>query len=121
MADNLWIAGQMTVIGTGLVFGAILLLWGAMVLLVRILPEQPEAVARPAPVVVLPAPPPLSAEAVTADARQARAVAVAVAVALALDAGSNVRHFPAPPTATVSAWQAVMRGRQLKEQRGRIR
>ena len=119
MADNLWIAGQMTVIGTGLVFGTILLLWGAMVLLVRILPEQPEAVTRPASAAALPAPPPPPAEA--AGAHQARAAAAAVAVALALDAGSNVRHFPAPPTATVSAWQAVMRGRQLKEQRGRIR
>jgi hypothetical protein len=121
MADNLGIAVQMTIIGTGLVFGAILLLWGAMVLLVRVLPEKSEAEARPAPAAVRLAPPPPSAEAAAAGARPARAAAAAVAVVLALAAGSNVRAFPAPPTATVSAWQAVMRGRQLKEQRGRIR
>jgi hypothetical protein len=120
MAENLGIAVQMTIIGTGLVFGAILLLWGAMVLLVRVLPEKAEARAQGAPGAALPAPPP-PAETVAAGARPARAAAAAVAVALALEAGSNVRSFPAPPTATVSAWQAVMRGRQLKEQRGRIR
>jgi uncharacterized membrane protein len=119
MAENLGIAVQMTIIGTGLVFGAILLLWGALVLLVRVLPEKAEAGAGAAPGAVLPAPPP--AEAAAAGTRPARAAAAAVAVALAREAGSNVRHFPAPPTATVSAWQAVMRGRQLKEQRGRIR
>ena len=120
MADNLWIAGQMTVIGMGLVFGAILLLWGVMVLLVRLLPEPAAAVAQAAPAAQS-SPPPPRAEAAAASARQARAAAAAVAVALALEAGANVRHFPPPPTATVSPWQAVMRGRQLKEQRGRIR
>jgi hypothetical protein len=119
MADNLWIAGQMTIIGTGLVFGAILLLWGAMALLVRLLPALPEAEARPAPAAGSSTPLPRAEAA--ADTRPARAAAVAVAVALALEAGSHVHAFPPPPTATVSAWQAVMRGRQLKEQRGRIR
>jgi hypothetical protein len=118
MADNLMIALQISVIGMSLVFGTILLLWGVMVVLVRVLPEH-AAAASAAAAAVAPAP----ATALPSDetrARRQRAAASAVAVALALDAAATGRRFPAPPTASVSAWQAVMRGRSLKE-RGAIR
>jgi Na+-transporting methylmalonyl-CoA/oxaloacetate decarboxylase gamma subunit len=119
MAENMMIALQITVIGMSLVFGAILLLWGVMAVLVRVLPEPEEAASEAAPEAAAPVAAPL----VTEDAariRKQRAAAIAVAVALALEAEARVPVFPAPPTATVSAWQAVMRGRLLKE-RGAIR
>jgi Na+-transporting methylmalonyl-CoA/oxaloacetate decarboxylase gamma subunit len=119
MTENLSIALQMTVIGMGLVFGSILLLWGIMAVLVRVLPEREEASEEATPVPAPAArPAPVAEDA--ARARKQRAAAVAVAVALALEAEARVLPFPAPATATVSAWQAVMRGRQLKE-RGAIR
>jgi Na+-transporting methylmalonyl-CoA/oxaloacetate decarboxylase gamma subunit len=116
MAANLGIALQMTFIGMGLVFGAILLLWGAMALLVRVLPERAEAAAPAAPSV-----PKVVAPMADTKHDSTCAAVAAVAVTLALEAAASGQHFPAPPTATVSAWQAVMRGRQLKEQRGPIR
>ncbi|HET9494817.1 MAG TPA: hypothetical protein VFR15_11355, partial [Chloroflexia bacterium] len=46
-----------------------------------------------------------------------RAAAAAVAVALALEESARAEQFRprAETAATVSAWQAVMRGRQLKQ------
>ncbi|HML22935.1 MAG TPA: OadG family protein [Aggregatilinea sp.] len=111
MGENLVDALEITVIGMTLVFGAIFLLWGVMSLLVRLTADGPEA-EEEAP----------EAEAVDAGTdRKRRAAAAAVAVALAREHDHTLPHaFPIPPTPIVSAWQAVMRGRQLK-QRGPIR
>lgn len=49
-----------------------------------------------------------------------RAAAAAVAIALARKAGSELKEFPLPPTALVSAWQAVMRSNILSK-RGHTR
>ena len=81
----------------GLVFGAIILLWGLMSLMTRLLTEK-EAV------------PEVSDE---SRERKARAAAVAVAVALVEQAQNRVGHFPMPNTALVSAWQLGMRSRQM--------
>jgi Na+-transporting methylmalonyl-CoA/oxaloacetate decarboxylase gamma subunit len=105
MTSDLIIALQITVVGMGLVFAAILLLWGLMALLVRLAPERGEEQAQDTP-----------------DDRQAeaerkrRAAAVAVAIALAQQAESREPHeFPLPPTALVSAWQAVLRTSMLNK------
>jgi Na+-transporting methylmalonyl-CoA/oxaloacetate decarboxylase gamma subunit len=86
-----------TAIGMGLVFGAIVLLWGLMSLMTRILIEKEAG----------PEVPDESRE------RKARAAAAAVAIALAEQAQSRIGHFPMPNTALVSAWQLGMRTRQM--------
>ena len=82
-------------------FAAILLLWGLMALIVRLAPERQPAEAEP--------------EAGAMD-RKRQAAAVAVALALAQHEARNEPHeFPLPPTAMVSAWQAVMRTKMLNK------
>ena len=81
----------------GLVFGAIVLLWGLISLMTRLLAEREAG----------PEVPDESHE------QKARAAAVAVAVALAEQAQSRIGHFPMPNTALVSAWQLGMRSRQM--------
>ncbi len=104
MSANLSNALIITVLGMGLVFAAILLLWGVMALLVRI------------------APPPKPGELPKLDQRQPelerkrRAAIVAVAVALSQPADPHSPQlFPEPPKALVSAWQAVMRTKMLNK------
>ncbi len=106
--DNLSLSLQITLIGMGLVFGAIILLWIMMVVLVRLTPDR-EAAEEPAaedsPI-----------ESATSDrARKQRAAIAAVAVALAHEATPKIHEFPLPATPIVSAWQAVQRGRQLSQ------
>lgn len=104
MSENLIIALQITLVGMGLVFAAILLLWGAMALLVRLTARSVEAEAEQ------------ERAALTELERKQRAAAAAVAVALAQVAEASEPHeFPLPPTALVSAWQAVMRTRILNK------
>jgi Na+-transporting methylmalonyl-CoA/oxaloacetate decarboxylase gamma subunit len=120
MEPDLGVALQITAIGMGLVFAAIVVLWGVMALLVRLTAEKP---------VPGPAQEPAAASgegAATAapEARRARlarlAAAAAVGVALAEAPPGAAPAEPKPPTATVSAWQAAMRASQLK-QRGPTR
>lgn len=101
MIDNLITALEITLVGMALVFGAIVLLWGAMALLMRLTAEHAAA---------------------EQDARdeelalKRRAAIAAVAVALACEQDETLPHaFPLPPTAIVTAWQAVQRGRLLSE------
>lgn len=108
MTDNLLISLQITAIGMGLVFAAILLLWAVMGILVRLTTEksasgvadqmtEPEVLA-------------------FQTEKKRRAAAAAVAVALAQMSETTEPHeFPLPPTALVSAWQAVMRTRILNK------
>lgn len=109
MSENLLLALQITGVGMGLVFGAIGLLWLMMVVLVRLTAER---VAPPAPELT-PAP-------VPEDDVKRQAALAAVAIALAQAQQRPAPRFSPPPTSSVSAWQGVMRGRQLK-QRGRTR
>jgi sodium pump decarboxylase gamma subunit len=110
MSTELYYALWITVIGMSLVFGAILLLWVVMAVLVRFTADRPsenEALSQNQPPVQL-------EEASLAAARKRRAAVAAVAVALAHQADSTLPHeFPLPPPAVVSAWQAVARSRTL--------
>jgi Na+-transporting methylmalonyl-CoA/oxaloacetate decarboxylase gamma subunit len=106
--SNLQVALEITGLGMGLVFAAIILLWWMMNLLTFITADRRPAsdAAKPAPVVN--------------DELKARAAAVAVAIALAEQQDSPARQLSDPPTAIVSAWQLGMRTRQL-HQKGPIR
>ena len=110
MVNALWI----TLIGMGLVFVAILLLWGLMALLVRVTAE------REAPEIGVEeeASPVLESEAVSSGAaeqeRKHRAAAAAVAVAMALRKPGYPERA-AQPSVSVSAWQAVHRASQLSQ------
>ena len=95
MNENLILSIQITLAGMGLVFGAIILLWGLMSLITRILTEREAGSEAPN------------------EERDRKARAAAVAVALAEQAQSRIGHFPMPNTALVSAWQLGMRTRQM--------
>jgi Na+-transporting methylmalonyl-CoA/oxaloacetate decarboxylase gamma subunit len=103
MSTELLLALQISVVGMGLVFGAIILLWGLMALLVRLAPERSKPATQEA-----------QDSRLTELERKRRAAAIAVAVALAQQEEIGEPHeFPIPPTALVSAWQAVMRTSML--------
>lgn len=97
-----------TVIGMGLVFVGILLLWGLIALLMAIstrLEGGSHAAVAPEPTLDDPR-----------EAKRAKAAALAAAAAVAMD----TLRPPTPrsrPLPLISAWQAVLRTNQLK--RGR--
>ncbi len=101
--NNLLLSLEITALGMGLVFAAIILLWWMMALLTSVLAEKESAsdAAETAPL--------------TDRDRKAQAAAVAVAVALAEQGACSTHTLPIPPTAIVSAWQLGMRTRQLSE------
>jgi sodium pump decarboxylase gamma subunit len=99
MSEFFLLSIQITIIGMGLVFGAIVLLWGLMSLMTRLIAEREASPDVPD----------------EARAQKARAAAAAVAVALAEQAQSRIGHFPMPNTALVSAWQLGMRTRQMHQ------
>ena len=101
MTPEFAIALQLAGIGMLLVFGAILLLWAGMALLARSTAPRPR-------------PPELE------DLEEDRRRTAAASAALAWLRRRERRVFPLPPTAFVSAWQAVMRAAQLR-QRGPVR
>ncbi len=104
MAENLSTALQITVIGMGLVFGGILILWGLMSVLLRL--TTPKDVTTEVP---------STGDADEAYVQKRRVAALAVAIALAHERDQQKpQPFPMPPTAIVSAWQAVMRTNQLR-------
>jgi len=108
--NNLVIALEITALGMGLVFAAIILLWWVMNLLTAVTADKgasssPDATASGS------AEPKDTAE---CDIR-AKAAAVAVAVALAEGQASMAHLLAEPPTTLVSAWQLGMRTRQLYE------
>ncbi len=110
MTSALWI----TLIGMGLVFIAILALWGMMALLVRLTPER-EAAEESEEIAGEAAPEgesPVSEPA--ARTRKSRAAAAAVAVALASQTAAAPVH-PTTPAGSLSAWQAVQRASQISQ------
>ena len=108
MSTNLTNALLISLIGMSLVFAALLVLWAAMAFMMRILAEKkPRSDA--------------SSEAAFAESELRRKAAIAaVAVAMAREAATDLHEFPLPPTAFVSAWQAVMRG-NITRKRGNVR
>ena len=110
--NSMLTALQITALGMGLVFGAIVLLWGLMNLLTSITRDREPAAqaAASGPAVML-----------AAD-EDLRAQAAAVAVAVALAEEQVAPHtFAEPPAATVSAWQLGMRTRQMYQKGNSIR
>ena len=97
MSNAITLSLYITLIGMGLVFGAIILLWGLMSLMTRLLAEREAGPEVPD----------------EAHEKKARAAAAAVAFALVEQAQSRIGHFPMPNTALVSAWQLGMRTRQM--------
>ncbi len=101
---------QITALGMGLVFGAILLLWLTMVLLTIFTAEKEETISPDG------TPPDSSQPALISDTGyKLQAAVVAVATALAEQELSSAHPLPEPPTAIVSAWQLGMRTRQSSE------
>ena len=104
MPNNLLLALEITALGMGFVFAAIILLWWMMKLLMALTADKADSS--------------VPAESV-ASAREkeckAHAAAVAVAFALAQQQASLAHPLLDPPTAIVSAWQLGTRTRQLYE------
>jgi Na+-transporting methylmalonyl-CoA/oxaloacetate decarboxylase gamma subunit len=109
--NDMGIALQITALGMGLVFGAIIVLWGMMNLLTTITADKE--------------PTDSSSELLPASTRdddlRAQAAAVAVAMALAEGQVSNARPLTEPPTTIVSAWQLGMRTRQMYQKGSSMR
>ncbi len=106
--STILIALQITALGMGLVFAAIILLWWMMAALTSFMAEKDASSA-------LSANESDSAEVgpVIGSDSKAQAAAVAVAMALADQQITNAHPLSTPPTAIVSAWQLGMRTRQL--------
>jgi Na+-transporting methylmalonyl-CoA/oxaloacetate decarboxylase gamma subunit len=101
---DLLLSLQITALGMGLVFGAILLLWLMMVVLTALTAEKEEAESDS----------PLLAP-VSEAGFKAQAAAIAVAIAMAEQGLSSAHPLPDPPTALISAWQLGMRTSQRSE------
>lgn len=110
--SDLILSLQITALGMGLVFGAILLLWLMMTLLTMLTADKEGAESASAEVSASNSTGPAS---VSTDSDLARAAALAVAVALTEQELSSAHPLPDPPTAIVSAWQLGMRTRQMSE------
>lgn len=111
MSEPLITALLISLAGMGLVLGAILLLWGVIALLVALTGQRDRPQAVPT-------------ESFTDDTEmelKQQAAAAAVAAVLTREAQPGEPHeFPLPPTALVSAWQAVMRS-NIFNKRGSVR
>jgi Na+-transporting methylmalonyl-CoA/oxaloacetate decarboxylase gamma subunit len=108
--NNMLIALQISALGMGLVFAAIILLWGMMNLLTFITTKKQTSSARKS----------TESTPLNENDLKAQAAAVAVAIAIAAQQVSSARPFHEPPTAIISAWQLGMRTRQMY-QKGPIR
>jgi Na+-transporting methylmalonyl-CoA/oxaloacetate decarboxylase gamma subunit len=104
--SNILIALEITALGMGLVFAAIILLWWMMAAITSFMadpsssPSTNESDA---------------AEDASVIDSEIKAQAAAVAVAIALAEQQTTHSLSTPPTAIVSAWQLGMRTRQLSE------
>jgi Na+-transporting methylmalonyl-CoA/oxaloacetate decarboxylase gamma subunit len=107
MLEGLGTPVLITLVGMGLVILAILILWLAIIILVAIF----DRLARKSE---------SSEEAASNYDLRRRAAIAAVVVALNRESEEGLHEFPLPPTAFVSAWQAVMRSNIIKR-RGQIR
>jgi sodium pump decarboxylase gamma subunit len=97
-----------SIIGAGMVFVGLILLWGMMDLLVRLTSREKTPKA---PETVEPAEAPRQAGANTV---QQQAAAAAVAATLALSAAARFTHEPQDKTA-LSPWQSTHRIRQINQ------
>ena len=100
--NDITLALQITAIGMGLVFSAILVLWLMMTLLTALAKDKDASDLT----IVGP---------VRETETLAQAAAVGVAMAIAEQQLSSVHPLKDPPTALVSAWQLGMRTRQMTQ------
>ena len=111
--NDLSLALQITAIGMGLVFCAILVLWLMMTLLSALTADKESASHMRT----------MSdsheADSVSSNDVLAQAAAIGVTMAMAEQKLSSAHPLPEPPTAIVSAWQLGMRTRQMSEKGGR--
>ena len=105
--SNMVIALEITALGMGLVFAALILLWWMMDLLTLVTADKEQLAGADSVSDSSEAPPVMESDI------QAKAVAVAVAIALAEQKVCLARSLSEPPTAIVSAWQLGMRTRHL--------
>jgi len=105
--NDISLALQITGVGMGLVFGAIIVLWLMMILLTALTAEKESASDS------------AKADPVSSNELFAQAAAIGVAMAMAEQRLSSAHPLPEPPTAIVSAWQLGMRTRQMTEKGGR--
>lgn len=123
MSNDLVLALEITTLGMGLVFAALILLWLMMALLTSSTSEKESA----SPMGTMPD----SAEAldqtqgrpvsIMENDERAQVAAIAVALALAQEETGLARPLSDPPTAIVSAWQLGMRTKQLYQKGERIK
>lgn len=106
MADQLLLTLQITLVGMGLVFGAIILLWGLMALTVRLAQDPAQVPAASSEELSTP-------DDAAAPAPSLRARAAAAAITVMLQQAGQAR--PLPATATITPWQAVMRSNQINQ------
>lgn len=107
--ENLGLSLQITVLGMGLVFSAIILIWALIVVLVN-LTEEREAPATAAPT----AAPIAQTDQQHVARKKAAVIAVAVALAEAAEAEDIHAMVPLPGSTEISAWQVARRADQLR-------
>jgi Na+-transporting methylmalonyl-CoA/oxaloacetate decarboxylase gamma subunit len=123
MSNDFVLALEITTLGMGLVFAALILLWWMMALLTSSTSEKESASSIGAM--------PDSAEpfdqtqggpvSLMESDDKAQVAAIAVAFALAQEETGLARPLSDPPTAIVSAWQLGMRTKQLYQKGERIK
>jgi len=104
MSEDLILALQITVLGMGLVFLGILIIWVIILALTASTSRKKEV------------PNPDDDKADDQQDLKGQAAAIAVAAVLAEQSLARVTRFPLPPTALVSAWQLTMRTRQINHE-----
>jgi Na+-transporting methylmalonyl-CoA/oxaloacetate decarboxylase gamma subunit len=115
MSTNLLLSLEITALGMGLVFGAIILLWGMMIALTTLTADkEPEVEDASSPLNASASDSPEAASPPQADSKLQVAL-LAVGMALAEQGQSSAHPLEEPPTALVSAWQLGMRTRQMSE------
>ncbi len=107
--NDITLSLQITALGMGLVFGAILLLWLMMVLLTALTAEK-ESTEENAP-----ASSSVGVDSTLQTDSKLQAALLAIAIAMAEQEISSAHPLEMPPTAIVSAWQLGMRTRQQSE------
>jgi Na+-transporting methylmalonyl-CoA/oxaloacetate decarboxylase gamma subunit len=107
MTEDFILALQISVVGMGIVFAALILIWGMMALLTWLTAEKE---AFPAEQISA-----ADGSAARSIEERAQAAAIAVTIAMAEHQLSQAHPLPAPPPSIVSAWQLGMRTRQLSQ------
>ena len=109
MPNALTLSLLITLLGMGIVFGTIVILWGLMAFLTKLLADKNNVSDSSTP------------DSAVEDEHKAQAAALAVAVAFAEQELSTARPLSIPQTALVSAWQLGMRTRQMYQKGERVK